>query len=408
MVMRELGDPQDRIKSVIVGGTNGKGSVSAALAAILGQGGSRVGLNISPHLTSVEERIVIDGVAVSSDDLNRAAIIIRDTAKAVGTFLSFHEAITATAYLLMHDLNCEWGVFEVGVGGRLDAANIIRNPEASVIVSVGLDHQLLLGDTISKIAREKAGIMRENTPVITGQMQPEAEKELSECALSVGARRYSYGRDYSVMLESHEIPYFRSREWGDVALAPSLVGEHQIHNMSVAICAGRVLGSSIGNCSGGVSSVHWPARLERVSYHGREILLDCAHNVPGVEALCHYLRSRKLFNITCIFGAIKTKEWREMATRLAPYVSRWLLLEPVSEHAVSCLELSKFLSGFDAKQEVFGGDYERLLAKVAGEKGSGGIVATGSIYMIGGLRALIVPNDRPLWHRIPFKRTANS
>ena len=180
-VLDYLGKPQDKPRALHVAGTNGKGSVSAMMSSILKQAGYSVGTNISPHLMNVNERFIINGEAIDDARLSEALSIVKGAVEATEAPLSYHEALTAAAFYAFKDL--DWIVMEVGLGGRLDASNVIAKPEIAFITSIGLDHQDILGHTLEAIAKEKAGIIKEGSHVVLGDIAPEPFEVISSICL---------------------------------------------------------------------------------------------------------------------------------------------------------------------------------------------------------------------------------
>jgi len=405
--MKRLGDPQDRVPSVHIAGTNGKGSVSAATASILGACGYRVGLNISPHLEKLNERIVIDGSPCSDEFLGEFAYSVRQAANREGVELSFHEAITAIAFLGLFEFGVEWSVIEVGLGGRLDASNVISRPAATAIVTISFDHQAILGDTLAKIAAEKAGIIKPGTPLITGLLGKDADRVISRMAANV--RHYKFGRDYDARLVDR--PGGRTIEyWGkefiegkdlSFEFSSSLTGDHQAHNMSLAATIGLVLGLPSKQVKEGIEGVFWPGRLEQVAVSGLQLVLDCAHNQAGIDSFISFLESRNARGIDLTFGVLDTKNWREMVGRLAPYVATWRLVRPGSERALDQQLLAEEIrvSSTGVRVECYGDDYERCLRELFGQCTGGDAYITGSMYMVGRMREMLSIPIKSLWIR---------
>ncbi len=409
--LKRLGDPQDSIPTVHVAGTNGKGSVSAAVSSILGQAGYRVGLNSSPHLVRMNERITIDGHNCSDDVLGEFALDIRDAANRAVVELSFHEAITAVSFLAFRELGLDWGVIEVGLGGRLDASNVIRRPAATAIVTIDFDHQHILGDTLGKIAFEKAGIIKEGTPHVTGLLGREALDVVRSKAIN--NRHYIFGRDFdSRTLSGTDVNRFEY--WGkDLPISPSvtfefaspLFGRHQGHNMAVAATIGLAVGMTPEVCRKGIESVFWPARMERLAVGGREFVLDSAHNPAGISAFIDFIRSQGQQRIDLTFGVLDTKNWQGMIKQLKPHVDCWRLLLPESERAVP-LELVRQeiaageVSGNDIRIELYDQDYERCIRDLMKEADGQPAYVAGSMYMVGRVRGMLSPVSQELWKRV--------
>jgi dihydrofolate synthase/folylpolyglutamate synthase len=411
-VLKRLDNPQDKVPTIHVAGTNGKGSVSAATASILGRSGYRVGMNISPHLQKLNERIVIDGLACSDDFIGEFAYSVRQAAHKELVELSFHEAITAVAFLGLWEIGVEWSVIEVGLGGRLDASNVISRPAATAIVTISYDHQAILGDTLGQIAAEKAGIIKPGSPLITGILGKEADNVISKIAQHVP--HYKFGRDFDARMKGEGVES-SIEYWGkdfpvgknlSFDFKPSLAGKHQAHNLTVAATIGLVVGCTIEAVKEGIEGVFWPGRLEEVDVSGIKLVLDCAHNPAGIDSFISFLDSRGARSIDLTFGVLDSKNWREMVTKLAPYVSTWRLLTPESDRALPMQELVNELqlSCAGVRIEQYGQDYERCLREILSQAEGGSAYITGSMYMLGRVREMLSIPERPLWS----KKTTNA
>jgi dihydrofolate synthase/folylpolyglutamate synthase len=364
-------------------------------------------MNISPHLEKINERFVIDGLSCSDEFIGEFAYAVRQAAHKDLVELSFHEAITALAFLGFHELGVDWSVIEVGLGGRLDASNVISRPAATAIVTISFDHQAILGDTLSLIAAEKAGIIKPGAPLITGNVGKEADLVISKAAR--GVQHYKMGRDFDARvvgsLEERRIEY-----WGKEFMAgknitfnfsPQLLGLHQGHNLAVAATVGLVLGMPVDRVKQGIEGVFWPGRLEVADINGLEVFIDCAHNIAGIETFISFLESRGARNLDLTFGVLDTKNWQDMVKRLKPYVKTWRLLTPESDRALPLSELKDFLqvSGTGVRVELYGSDYERCLKDMFSQAETGSAYITGSMYMVGKIRQMLSFPHRPLWVR---------
>ncbi|NMC62818.1 MAG: hypothetical protein GYA55_06575, partial [SAR324 cluster bacterium] len=289
--MNYLDNPQDKIASIHVAGTNGKGSVSAALSSILAKEGYRVGLNISPHLVRINERIVVDGYSINNELLNEAALELKDCLKKLKITLTYHEALTAIAFIVYEWKKLDWIVVEVGLGGRLDASNILNCPKACVISSIGLDHQDILGPTKAEIAKEKAGIIKKGSRLFCGRMDAESLKIFNDIAKSLGVETSSWGVSYKAEIVAKERSNGYTMRYMDLkcnealSFKPSLKGTFQRDNMALAINVARSLNISPESCIKGVQEVFWPARFEKLDIGATSVILDCAHNIDGINAL---------------------------------------------------------------------------------------------------------------------------
>jgi dihydrofolate synthase/folylpolyglutamate synthase len=319
-LVAELGHPERVFRSVHVAGTNGKGSVVAMVDAALIAAGHRSARYTSPHLVDLSERFVIEGRPVDSVALEAAAADLREAVKrllsrgGLQAPPTFFEATTAIAFELFRRARVDVAVCEVGLGGRLDATNVLE-PAVTAITTVGLDHQEYLGRTVAEVAREKAGIVKRGVPVVVGKLRPEALTVVEEIAISLGAPVIH--ADAPAVLASY----------APVRLA--LQGAHQADNAAVA---GRVLeemdrqgiGVPASAVRAGLEQVVWPGRLEvRRLPDGREVLLDAAHNADGALALRDYLANRPPRPI--VFAAMRDKDVAAMIDTLAPVVSAFIM-----------------------------------------------------------------------------------
>lgn len=404
-VLKRIGQPQDSYPTVHIAGTNGKGSVSAAVSSILGAAGYKVGLNTSPHLQVFNERILIDGLPIDDQPLGEFCYDVRGAAAKEMVELSFHEAITAVTFLAFREIGVDWGVVEVGLGGRLDASNVISRPAATAIVTIDYDHQAILGNTLAEIAAEKAGIIKQGSPLISGLLPPEAEVVVK--AKGKVTKHYQYQTDYGVSpVEGGLNNTFGY--WGkDFPIAPiacfdftsPLAGIHQGHNLSVAATVGLTIGMKPETVRQGIEGVYWPARLESLSVDGCSIVMDCAHNQAGIRALIDYLRRREVGLIDLTFGVLDTKNWKEMIAMLSPYVHHWRLISPDSERALplELVEAEIRVSGNEVRVSSYGSDYEALTRDMVHCSDGEVRYVTGSMYMIGKLRRVLGLPIKPVW-----------
>ncbi|MGJ3231899.1 MAG: bifunctional folylpolyglutamate synthase/dihydrofolate synthase [Oceanicaulis sp.] len=286
-----LGRPQDRLPPVIhVAGTNGKGSTAAFLKAIAEAAGERVHVYTSPHLVRFNERIVLAGEIV--DDARLQAAFDRVESANGDQPITFFEATTAAAFLLFAETPADRLILEVGLGGRVDATNVIT-PQVSVITPVSLDHQAFLGDSVELIAAEKAGIAKSGVPLIVGPQTDGAHEVIADIARRVGAPVKVWGEHFSAHPEHGRMVYEEESLLWDLP-APSLAGAHQIVNAGVACAAARVCGYDQAAARKGVASARWPARLQRLTAgplaeialaRGAELWLDGGHNASAAEVL---------------------------------------------------------------------------------------------------------------------------
>ena len=319
-LLDRLGRPQDRLPPVFhVAGTNGKGSTCAFLQAGLEAAGHRVHVFTSPHLVRFNERIRIDGELIADHHLAKLLAEVLDSSDGIDP--SFFEVATAVAFLAFARASADACVLEVGLGGRLDATNVIDQPLTTGIASLGLDHQQFLGDDIRAIAREKAGIARPGVPLICLGQEPEAEAEIASAAANCGALLLLEGRDWQI----------------DASLQPALPGTHQVRNANLAwqmLADQDILPVSRSAFLAGLARAEWPARFQRLAdgplTGGRETWLDGAHNPAAAAALAAVLAETGPMHI--ILGILANKDAAAIVGLLAPH-ARSLTFVPVADHA---------------------------------------------------------------------------
>ncbi len=298
-VLSALGMPHKRYPVIHVAGSNGKGSTCATISSILTTAGYRCGFYSSPHLFRLNERFQINGSNIPDQELADLIFRIRKLVEA-GYALSYFEYTTAIAFTWFAAQNVDLAILETGLGGRLDATNVVNSPLMSIITTVSLEHQHWLGDTVGEIAWEKAGIIKPERPVITCVKEPEAAKVISNRASKLGAPLYSLGRDFSMEKDRDNGLRFRFREHTMPGLTPGLPGRHQEANAAAALASVSLLreqGFEIeeSQIRAGLSQTSWPCRCELLSRRPY-ILIDGAHNREGLHALAEYIK--KLSDIT--------------------------------------------------------------------------------------------------------------
>ena len=373
----QLGNPERSFEAVHVAGTNGKGTVTAFVGSMARAAGKPVGVYTSPHLCRFAERINIGGAPLEDDKLVYYLNQVMD----IGPELTFFEVATVAAFMAFRDARVDLAVLEVGLGGRLDATNVIPPPRVAAITRVSYDHMAELGDSISKIAVEKAGIIKARSAVVLGKLHPDARAVIERKMSEVGAREVPLGSPEPV--PGAPLAYPR------VALVGS--------NLAVAVTVGRELGYAPEVLAKGVEQTVWPGRNELLHRNGQELtLLDCAHNPDGAVALSHALdpsvlgdiESRK--EIALVFGAINSKNWRAMLKRLESVAGHRVFVAPPVRRAVDPYEMSAIFAGEVAESVP---DALARARQVVGQRGL--VVVTGSIFLVGAARAslLNLPTD---------------
>lgn len=367
-LLAALGSPQSTFRTLLVGGTNGKGSTAAAAASILETAGLRVGLTTSPHLVRVNERVRLCGRDASDATLGSALALVGAVSGEGPLRPTYFEALVVAACELFRRARVEVAVVEVGIGGRLDATNVL-DPEASVVTNVDADHLETLGPTLVDVAREKAGIFRRGRPALTAATAGALDVLRAEAART-GARLV-------------EVP--PSTAWDDVSPLP---GAHQRANLALAVAAARAFAPlDEATVRRGIAAVRWPGRLQTVTRPGRRpLLVDGAHNPAGAAALAAYLDAAGLAGrVDLVFGALGEKAVEEMFGPLAARAGRVVLVAPDSPRAIPAETLATRLGRADLPRAA------RLSGAVAALEGPDGeppILVAGSLVLAGEALAL--------------------
>ena len=312
-LLAALDNPQDRLPPVIhIAGTNGKGSTQAMIRAGLEAEGKRVHAYTSPHLARFHERIRLAGDLISEPAL--AALLDECEAKNGGVQITFFEITTAAAFLAFARTPADYTLLEVGLGGRLDATNVIDRPALSIITPVSIDHQQFLGETLPEIAGEKAGIIKRGVPVVVGPQDPEGLAVIEARAERLGAPIFAFGQHWHAFEERGRLIYQDENGLMDLPL-PNLPGPHQIQNAGAAIAALRTLGFGEAACEAAVTRAEWPARMQRLrrgplveQAPGVELWLDGGHNPAGGEAVAATLARMPSRPTHLICGMLNTKD----------------------------------------------------------------------------------------------------
>jgi dihydrofolate synthase/folylpolyglutamate synthase len=365
------GNPQDQLRFIHVAGTNGKGSTCAMLESIYRAAGLRVGLFTSPHLVSFRERIQINRALISEAEVIR---IVSEMQPWLATFPqkhhpTFFEVVTVMALRHFSAQKCDLVIWETGLGGRLDATNIVT-PLASVITNIGFDHQQWLGDTLAEIASEKAGIIKPGIPVLTATTEPGAR-----AVIETTARRH--GSPLTCVTADHAAQLTRDT---------SLLGEHQRLNAALTVATVEALRQQIPvrdeQIHHSLTQMSWPGRLQLVSRaDGRKLLLDGAHNPAGVDALTaalqkHFPQTRPAL----ILGVLADKEWQPMCLRLAALASRILTVPVNSNRTATAAELATVCRQDQPLITVECASLSEALKRTTDDPL---VLVTGSLYLVG-------------------------
>jgi len=410
-VLARLGDPQRKLPAVHVAGTKGKGSVAAMTASILRAAGFHVGLYTSPHLNDFCERLQFDGEDISHEALAGLTTELRpvfDVMPGVTTF----EITTALAHVWFAQQQADFAVFEVGLGGRLDATNVLY-PNVCAITSISYDHTQLLGKTLPEIAEEKAGIMKAGAPVVSAPQEASALERIATIARERGARLRVVGNDWLFSRDSfsHLSQSFRIEpspelqteigEWKPTHFTIPLLGQHQIDNAAVAVGITQELREqgfeiSMEAIRHGLANVVWPGRFEVFSDSGKTVILDCAHNRDSTAKLVATLREQyNGVKPVLIFGASDDKDVSGMLTELTPQVSRVIIAKADHPRASEPERLVEMTTAVADERGVALSVNVAHTVSDALNAARGGpddfILVTGSIFLVADVRALLRP-----------------
>ena len=401
VLMERLGRPDRTYPIVHIAGTNGKGSTAAFLESILRAAGFRTGLNTSPHLERINERIRINGEEVSdqifAETFTRVQEVIEELLAAgrLEAHPTYFECVTALAFEVFARERVEFAVVEVGLGGRLDATNIVR-PQVSVITRIDFDHENYLGHSLEEIAREKAGIVKAGVPVATAPQLPEVREVLRGKARELDATIVDTGEDFDLEREIAEAgcarARARARAMGEaVRLAPGLPGRFQLENALNAAATARLLQArgyriTNQNIEQGIRSTEWPGRLERLQA-GPDVYLDGAHNPGAARELAQFLEENfARRRVYLIFGAMRDKSVDEVTGILFPLASEVIFTQPGTPRAVSANQLADLAGHHAARYTVIRDAEEALESALAKARSDDAVFVTGSLYLVGQLR----------------------
>lgn len=370
-LLAALGNPQASFRTLLVGGTNGKGSTAAGAASVLSAAGLRVGLTTSPHLVRVNERVRLAGRDVSDAQLDSALCLVAAVSGDGALRPTYFEALVVAACELFRRARVEVGVVEVGIGGRLDATNVLA-PEVSVVTNVEADHLETLGPTLADVAREKAGIFRDGRPALT-----------AAAGGALGVLRSEAGRIGARLLE---VP--PSAAWDDVSPLP---GAHQRANLALAVAAARAFAPlDEATVRRGISAIRWPGRLQTVPRPGlRPLLVDGAHNPAGAAAVAAHLDAAGLSGrVDLVFGALGDKAVEGMFAPLVARARRVVLVAPSSPRAIPADALAARLGqpGLPGAASL-----AEAIAALEKDGGDAPILVAGSLVLAGEALALVEP-----------------
>jgi len=388
-LLRELDNPQSAFGSVHVAGTNGKGSTCAMIESGLRETKIRTGLYTSPHLVRPSERIQIGGVPITPESFASAFATVHSAAESLiargelEAHPSYFETVTSMAFVVFRERGVQTAVVEVGLGGRLDATNVLH-PQLTVITPVDYDHEAWLGNSIEQIAAEKAGILKPGVPAVFAHQRPEVQQILDEHVARLGIPTPIQFAAVDQLLVTGAGCSFHA---GDLSITCPLRGEHQAENALTAVNALTALGIPGDAIERGIAGVRWPGRLELVS-RNPDLILDGAHNPAGARALANYIR--RFYGdrpVWLIYGAMRDKAVEEIAELLFPLAAHIIVTAPAMPRAVQPETLLSM--GNPAHMET-SRDLAAALTAARKAPAEAAIFVTGSLYLVGEARALLV------------------
>ena len=398
-----LGNPHEKLDIIHIAGTNGKGSFCAMMAAILAEAGLRAGCFTSPHLETFHERFTINGEMISDDDFALCMGKVVSVSRILygendNDGFSYFEILTLVAFVYFYQKRVDILLLEVGIGGRLDATNVIKSPLLTVIMSIGMDHMEILGDTLEQIAAEKAGIIKENCPVVLYPNVDMVYNIITDIAMEKNAKIYN-ARE--VGLETIErtprkTAFFAKQEYFDkIYIELSLAGHHQLQNAGVVIRAVAALNDAgydiaPAHVQRGLANVHWHGRMEIVS-ENPIIILEGAHNSQGAQAAANNMET--LFEgkeVTLVMGIMADKEFGDIVRTLVAAAKKVIFTKPIYDfRAAQPKELMKAL-GASPKEIIIEDDCHAAIKKAMKITETNGVIfCSGSLYLIGDLRKFI-------------------
>ncbi|MEW5735259.1 MAG: folylpolyglutamate synthase/dihydrofolate synthase family protein [Thermodesulfobacteriota bacterium] len=385
-LLAAAGDPHQSFRSIHVAGTNGKGSISASLGSIANLAGHRVGVYTSPHLVHVNERFCVDGLPVSDEEVLESYLTLKQ-AKDLPRTPTFFEYTTAMAFTMFARRSVDLAVIETGMGGRLDATNIL-SPELCVISNVSLEHQAYLGRTVSAIAREKGGIIKPKTPVVTGVTQKSALSALATIAEEKRAQLYSHGSDFFTRRRPGKVFSYQGikKNLADVALA--LEGPYQSDNAALVLAAWEVLSQNgfkikEKTVREGLLRVRWPGRLDLVCDKPR-VVLDGAHNLSAMQALtAHLEKNGSGRSLTVVAGFLDDKPYGRMLSLLLPLCRRLILTRPAIDRAIDTAPLLSMAEAEVPDSRMIPNVAEAVAKAVSIAGPDDTILCVGSLYVVG-------------------------
>lgn len=389
-LLKKMGNPEKKLKFVHIAGTNGKGSTAAMTASILSKAGYRTGLYTSPYIYRFHERIQVDGVEISDEDLTEITEYVKPLADSMAQSPTEFELVCCIAFEYFYRKKCDIVVLEVGMGGAWDATNVIEVPEVAVITNIGLDHTEYLGDTVEKIAETKSGIFKPHGHGVVYRSTPSVEAVYERVCAERGVSLRKADFD-GLVLKAHTLEGQVFDCGSRKNLVLPLLGDHQLHNASVVLSiADTLIGEgwkiSEQNIYDGIRDVRWPGRFDIVCRKPL-FIIDGGHNPQCIEALVKnirdYLAGKKMIALT---GVLADKDYADMYKPVMPLVDRFVCITPPNPRKLEAEQLAQYLrqAGAQAQASESILDGVKQAMELAGKDGV--VLCFGSLYSIGGIR----------------------
>ncbi|WP_097028014.1 bifunctional folylpolyglutamate synthase/dihydrofolate synthase [Clostridium peptidivorans] len=399
-LLRELGNPDKGQKYIHIAGTNGKGSIANYTYNILVDAGYKVGIYTSPYLIKMNEVIKVSSECISDEDFARITSHVKNVIESSPNLnkegLTSFEILTAVAFLYFYEKKCDFVILEVGLGGRLDATNVIEKPLVSAISKIGYDHVNILGNEIEDITREKAGIIKDNTVVV---LSPQ-DFDKVPCVIKSYCDKYKAALSYvdrqEIFVHSEQNELEQIFDYKHIKnLKIKLLGKHQIDNAATAIevvLALKKYGFNIdeNNLVNGLINTRWQCRLELINTEPK-IFIDGAHNVDGINTVAEFFKANfKGEKIKLIFGVLKDKNYKEMIDKIVPISESIFTVSPKNERALDAQTLSEVIKEYNIKTKACSSVEEAINLVLSESVDSSIICVCGSLYYVGEARNLIM------------------
>ncbi len=398
LFLNEIGNPEKDIKAILITGTNGKGSVSTFLSSVLKSLGYKTGLFTSPHLIEVNERIRVNGEKIDYKTLERIVFFIKGEVKKavekklIPNRLTFFETLTVASFIYFKEKQVDFGVFEIGLGGRLDATNVL-SPVISAITTISYDHTRILGKTLTKIAKEKGGIIKQKTPVVIGKLPKHIVPIIKKIADEKGAKLIkTFNRKNKLFIKDGNT-FLYSTDMDKYIFKPKMKGVHQGENSSVAIKIYENLPIYKKEKKHKVIKGIEEAFIEgRIEVYKDKIIFDGAHNIDGIRRVTEFLYTNNYKNLYCLFGVSQGKRIREMGKMLFPLCKRILISKANIYRAEEPDKIKQELKEFEDKIEIEF-DLFKAVKKILKIGKNGIILITGSLYLVGDVKRIFNENN---------------